>query len=64
MNENWAAVRAMCSTCQGTGVYHGSPGEQVPCPECNGDGYNDTKMQVKIKTITDKLDEILEKLNT
>jgi len=63
MGDNWADVRSRCSTCAGTGVYRGSPGEQNPCPECLGEGYVDTKMQVKIKSIIDKLDEIYNKVN-
>jgi len=62
MGDNWADVRQRCYTCNGTGSYSGSPGLQVPCPECNGEGYVDTKLQVKIKAITDDLDKIWDKV--
>lgn len=62
MGDNWTEVQARCSTCNGVGVYHGSPGEQSPCPECNGEGYVDTRMRVKTKSIIDKLNEIWNKV--
>jgi len=62
MGDNWADVRTRCYTCNGTGTYHGSSSVQAPCPECQGEGYVDTRMQVKVKSITDKLDEIWNKV--
>jgi len=58
MGDNWADVRQRCYTCNGTGSYSGSPGLQVPCPECNGEGYVDSRMQVHMKSIENDLKKL------
>ncbi len=62
MGSNWVEVQWRCSTCDGTGTYHGPSSEQAPCPECNGEGYVDTRMRVRIKPMMDKLDDIWERV--
>lgn len=62
MGDSWVDIRFRCNTCNGSGTYQGSGTPSQICPECNGDKYVDSRMQVKIKPITDKLDEIWEKV--
>jgi len=55
---NWVQIRFRCYTCDGTGVYHGSSDPGGTCPECNGEGYVDSRMQVHMQSIENDLKKL------
>lgn len=59
MSDIWANLRIRCYTCNGTGEYRGQDSSSSSCPECNGDKYVDSRMQVDFGNIVDKLDAII-----
>ncbi len=62
MSKEWARVRVVCNVCGGEGVYHGAVDPGSPCPNCEGDGYTDTKMTVDISSLHTSLDKIWDKV--
>ncbi len=61
MAENWIILRLRCTVCNGTGIYPGK--DIITCPQCEGSGYADSRLEANLSDILDKLQELKTKIN-